>query len=120
MIDTQERIRIGIDEASNRVYLELPGPTSLIPWEVAKQIALTLLAKAQECEQIHKRKQIVMDGAILHRAGVPVGLTNNHKLQKDIIQEAKHGIGRKVPSMGIPSNAAFGVPGLKSTPPRKP
>jgi hypothetical protein len=113
MVAQLDTVRIGIDDASHQVYIELGGSAHLVPWNVAKEIALTLLGKASEAEQIAKVHQIVDDQAILHAAGTNIGLTDNPKIKKEVIKEAQWGIGRKVPKnpgMSVPSAEAYGTP----------
>ncbi len=91
----------------NRTFLELD-------WRCADELARSLTAIARKCEELERAPAIARDHAILLRAGVPIGLTDNPKIKELAVSIAAHDrdLRRYMPN-GIKSEENFGVPTIK-------
>jgi len=106
---TETKVRVGVDGARNTVFLECNGKVAMNgPREALESVARTILRKCAEAEENEKAMQIIEDGAILHKAGVSVGLSDNPQIKKEIAKEAQWGQGRKV--KGVPNKEVVGTP----------
>lgn len=65
------------------VILRIGGRDIVLPWRAADEIARALTAKAREAEEQEKAPSIARDAAILLRAGVPIGLSNDSKIRDE-------------------------------------
>lgn len=114
-------MRIGIED--NRVILETGevGQSShyvRLNWEQALQLAGALLQKGRELEAALKVHETIADGAVLFRAGVPIGLTNDPAVQKEIVKEAiNNRTLRRSNLRGVKSKAIVGVPTVRQLAP---
>lgn len=88
------------------------------PPEVAEHLARGLISLSREILNDRRLEQQILDQAILRRAGVPIGLSNNVAVQKEAAKEAQWNgkLRRFMPAMrGIPSNVLFGLPRVRSS-----
>lgn len=94
------------------VYLELDGKAFSMPWETALELASALRKVAQRAEEYAKANQLIADGAVLLRAGVPFTLSNNPAIKKEVVKEAQHNrdLRRFMKSPSISSLESWGVP----------
>lgn len=104
-----------------RVLLVSDGRAVLnVPWEAALGIGKAMVAAARKAEETAKAAEIIMDQAILTRAGAPIGLSNNPAIQKEAGKEAawNRDLRRYMPG-GVKSEEVFGTPTLKKEPPKE-
>jgi hypothetical protein len=94
------------------------GPVS---YEVADQIARESTRCARLYEERVKANEIIMDNALMQRAGANIGLSDNPKIKAETIKEALYNreLRRHLPSKdnmrgigGIQSRGAVGAPSL--------
>jgi hypothetical protein len=112
---------VQIRAEGTRVLVVSDGRAILdLPWQAALSIARGLVAVARKAEEIAKAEQIVMDQAILTRAGAPFGLSNNPDIKKEAGKEAAWNtdLRRSMPG-GVKSQEVFGTPTLKKEPPKE-
>jgi len=84
-----------------------------IHWEEGLKISKAIHTVSKFAEEFENAHKIIDDGALLLRAGVPIGLTNNPKMQDEIAIEAawNRDLRRYIrPMQGIKSEEMFGVP----------
>lgn len=95
------------------VRFDLTDRTYFFPLELAKAFRDALVAKAREAEEQEMAPQIVRDAAILARAGVPIGLSNDPKIQAEAMKEAHWNteLRRAMPG-GVKSEAILGTPSV--------
>lgn len=86
-----------------------------MPPEIARQVASLLLQKAAQADEYIHVNRIIMDQAILQRAGVPVGLSSNPKVLEAAKHEAQHNrsLRRYMPLSGIVPTSIVGTPTLR-------
>jgi hypothetical protein len=104
-----------------RVLVSINGRMpKAIPWQRADEIAKALMGNARICEENGNADKIIHDAAILARTGLPIGLTNNPKMQEEARKESMHNreIRRSnLPDIGsIPSQEVFGTPAVSRSP----
>lgn len=90
----------------------VPGMEAL-PRQAAEQIARVLLAQCRMIENTENPEKTIADQAILHRAGIPIGLTNNLKILNAAHTEAQwnRDLRRYMPNApGIKSAEMVGTP----------
>lgn len=98
------------------VYIEFKGHVMLrilrSDTEPLKAIRSALIQQARLIEEEEKNEQVTMDGALLMKHGIPLGVTDNKHIQKQIGIEAAHNPElRKVsPVVGVKSQEVFGAP----------
>lgn len=82
-----------------------------MPWEAALEAGRALIQVGRLAEEHEKASCIITDGAILFRKGIPIGLTDNPKIQEEIVKEASWGrmLRRFIPG-GIKSRVLLGKP----------
>jgi hypothetical protein len=109
---------IGVAQQGHMVLLRINGVVTEIPWDKAKLLGRALLRVGSMAEEYEKHAQIAFDQAVLLRAGVPVGLTNNPDIQKEAIVEATSNrqLRTQMPG-GIKSEEVLGVPTVRTEPP---
>lgn len=79
--------------------------------DIAAQVGDAALQCARLLEETANHEQIALDGAILLRAGLPFGLTNDPAIQAEVVQEARSNTAvRRMAGMGIPGEAILGTP----------
>lgn len=90
-----------------------------IPFKVARLVANLMKAKANFAMEQRPRvaEQIAVDSAILIRAGVPLGLSNNPKILDMAKTEAESNRDLRRYMPGIKSEVQFGTPAIKSPTP---
>jgi|GEM_PF-1735227 len=112
-------LKIGHDQ--NRVYLILDGKLIAdMPWQAALEFSQKLRYKAKLAEEFDAVNQIVSDQALLLRAGVNLGLSNDRRILDEAGKEAQWGnLRRYIPSIkGIASKEVFGTPRIIQGPPK--
>ena len=102
------------------VIVTLNGHETRMPFDAALQIAQALMSAGRAAEEIANREQIVIDQAILLRAGVPLGLTNHPALQAEAAKAAAWDstLRRQMPG-GVRSSEQFGTPTIRRHRPRR-
>lgn len=89
-----------------RDYIDLEQDT-------ARKIARMMLAGFKRLEEIEQAERIAFDGAILARAGVPIGLSSDPKIVAEVIKEAAwNTVLRKCMPGGVKSEEVWGVPSV--------
>lgn len=93
------------------VLLVLNGKVTKMPPDIAKQLAHVLRHHAAKADEYINANRIIADHALLTRAGFPVGLTDDPKMQDAVRQEAAWNseLRRALPG-GVKSTEVFGVP----------
>lgn len=117
----QMRVRIAAAEptpTAHDVRFDLPERTYFFPLALAPEFADALIAKARECDEQEHAASVVADNALLFRAGVPIGLSSDPKIQAETIKEAEHNrdLRRALPG-GIKSTVLLGTPSIVKEPP---
>lgn len=115
------RVRIAAAEPTpnaHDVRLDLPERVYFFPVALAPAFADALVAKARECDEQEHADQVVHDNAILFRAGVPIGLSNDPKIAEETVKEAVHNrdLRRALPG-GVKSTVLLGTPAIVKEPP---
>jgi len=98
-----QRVHVNIGD---RTFLELDA-------SACRDMGKALLQAAARAEEVANAPKIALDGAILLRAGVPIGLTDNPAIQEMVKVEAGHNrtLRRSMPG-GIKSTSIVGTPAL--------
>lgn len=98
----------------DKVVFIIDGKGHTIPYVQALEIARALYIKAHAAEEFAQANRIIADGALLTRLGVPIGLTNNKKMQDEIGKEAAWNtdLRRALPG-GVKSDSIVGTPAVK-------
>ncbi len=92
--------------ASDRVVLD-------VPWDVALALAEDITRQARRAEELAKAEQIILDNAVLFRAGVPIGLSNNRDIMAETVKAAQFDpLLRRHMRGGIKSQSIVGTPVL--------
>ena len=103
-----------VRQEANRVHLIINGKlVANMPWQAADELRDALRIQARAAEEHEKADQIISDGAMLLRAGVRIGLTDNPKMQQAIINEAVGNttLRRNIrPLQGVASQEILGLP----------
>lgn len=105
----------------SRVVLCIDGRRVLdVHWSKADDIARYLTRKARQAEEHEKADAIAYDGAILLRAGAPIGLTDHPKIREEVCKIAAWDSRlRRYMRRGIKATRLPGVPRLIVRPPSK-
>ena len=105
-------INARVGHKREKVLIDLDGRVFEMPWEQAKRLIRALAEHTTKAEEYAQVNQIVTDGALMQRLGVPLGLTNNPAIQKEIYRKAQvdERLRKYVPTPGIRSEAVFGAP----------
>lgn len=75
-------MKINLRPHGTKVFVNLDDKTFLeIDWRSADELATALRACARKCEEQEKAEQIAKDAGLLLRAGVPIGLTSDPRIQ---------------------------------------
>lgn len=82
-----ERIQIAHD-GNGKVILTINGRATILPVDVADRVARGLTRKAREAEELIQVNRIIMDNALMQRAGANIGLSDNPKIKDESIKEA--------------------------------
>lgn len=116
-------LRLTVRRENTNVLLLIGGElVAEWPWEAAKEIAKAIRVQALRAEEQAKAEQIIMDQAILTRAGAPFGLTNRPDLLKAAANEAawNRNLRRYIRGKaagGIETRAIVGAPTIIRHPP---
>lgn len=105
----------------NRVQVIIEGKLAMdLHWQDADRFWMAVRSIARKAEEYEKREQVVFDGAALFRAGVPIGLTDNPVLKKQVAHEGQYNdtLRRHLPG-GVKSKGVVGTPAVKKHPPPK-
>ena len=95
------------------VQLILNGKLILeIPYEQALELAPAIRGCALKAEEWVEAERIAMDGAILLRAGVPLGLSDHPAIKNEVVKLAvsDRSLRRRMPA--IKSTALVGAPAI--------
>ena len=97
----------------------LSGTAWVLPRKLAESFRADLISKARDAEEQEKAPQIAYDAAILHRAGFPVGLSNDPTIKEEALKESQHNreLRRALPIVGVRSGEVLGTPTIESKPP---
>ncbi len=109
-----------IRQNGTNVQIIYEGRCIEMPWQAALEIASQMHRIAKMAEAEDKHEGLIMDTAILHRAGSPVGLSDDPRIKAEARKEAQwnRDLRRYMPAPSIASKEVFGVPVIKQTPPR--
>jgi hypothetical protein len=104
----------------DQVIITINGNETRLPYDVALAISRALESVGRAAEEVACREQIIMDQAIVLRAGAPFGLTSHPALQAAAAREAAWNstLRRQMPG-GVRSAEQLGVPAVRRAPPRK-
>ncbi len=98
----------------DRVCILINGKLSAdLPAEVALQVGAGLIAHGRSIMNDRDPEKQIIDQAILNRAGIAIGLTDNPKVLKEAFKEAQWNtdLRKKMPhAKGIPSSEVVGTP----------
>lgn len=84
-----------------------------MPWDAALEFTRAMRGVARLAETYAKANAVIIDHAILLRAGVPIGLTDGEKFHDEVAKEAAHNrdLRRYMPG-GVKSKAIVGTPSV--------
>jgi len=103
-----------VRQDGEKVQLFIGGKLHELPWEAALELSAALRSVGKLAEAEAKHEGIILDTAILHRAGVPMGFSDDPRVKAEAKKEAQWGKLRKyMPMPSIPSREVFGTPTLK-------
>lgn len=113
--ETKERCNIARRENAPSVLMF----GTEVPPGVATLLSNTMIAKANLAIETRPKvaERLAVDGAILLRAGVPLGLTNHPKILAMTKTEAESNRDLRRHMSGIKSEVQFGTPAIKSPTP---
>lgn len=109
-----------IRHEGTRVLLFLNGRlVADMEWRAADMLARALIVQARKAEEEAQAERIILDDALLFRAGFPLGLTNRPDLTREVYKEAawNSDLRRYLPG-GIRSRERFGTPTIIKHPPK--
>lgn len=115
MIRVPKLQQVTVRREGARVVLVAEGRAVLdLPWQAADRLAAALRAKAREAEEQDRAPQVARDAAILLRAGAPLGLTSDPRIQAEAGRLAAWDseLRRYMPG-GIRSTAMPGLPAVR-------
>lgn len=100
-----------------KVVLSIDGRRIVMPPEVALKLSQHLYHRAKKAEEYRDANRIIMDQAILQRAGAPLGLSLNRKIQEEARKEAQWNsdLRRYMPLRGIEPRAIIGTPTIRKS-----
>lgn len=102
------------------VLMDINGRSMAIPWEAALEMAKHLRNNAKRAEEYAKADQVIMDNAILHRAGSFIGLSHNRDIIKETVKEAAWNSDlRRYMRGGVKAQGIVYPPGLYKHPVKK-
>lgn len=83
-----------------------------LPWDAALEVSRETYIRARAAEEIAKADAVIMDQAIVQRAGMQFGMTNNRDIQVEAMKEAVHNplLRRHMPT--IKSQEILGAPSV--------
>jgi hypothetical protein len=103
---------VRVRQERDRVLLIKDGQLVLdLPWQTGVELAKALHVKAKVAEEYSQANRIILDQAVLFRAGAPFGLTRHAGMLKESIKEAlfNRKLRRYMP-YGIKSESVVGTP----------
>jgi len=74
-------------EGTNVLLISNGKLVSIMPWQAAIAVSQAILSKAKQAEEIANAANVIHDNAILHRAGVGIGLSSNSKIVEETKKE---------------------------------
>lgn len=113
-LSTKTQIR---QEGANVMVIENGKTVAIWPWHIADVVARAITMKARQAEEIAKAEQIIMDNAIIHRAGLPFGLSNHPKILQETKKEALYNRNLRRYMPNIKTNELVFTPVIRSLPP---
>jgi hypothetical protein len=112
---------VRIVQNRGRVLLLVDGRlVADMPWQAADNTAAAFRSVARKAEEWDSAERIIADQALLHRIGVPLGLTDHPLLQREAVKMAQsdRALRRYLPG-GVRSKEVFGTPKLIQKPPQE-
>ena len=109
-----------VRQDDERVLLIVNGRCVLNqPWDGALEIGRALIAQGRRAEEIAKAAGVILDHAILVRAGVPIGLAVDPRIREEAEKTAvsDSSLRRYMPG-GVKSKSSVGAPSVKRHRPR--
>ena len=90
-----------------------------VPYQVGFELSRRFTMAAKQAEEVAHSEELVTDSAILLRAGIPIGLTDNEKIKDEAVKEAvsSRELRRAMPG-GVKSKEQFGKPTIVQSSPR--
>lgn len=83
--------RLVIRQEGNEVTILFNGKfLSRMPWDKALAFSTAVRIQALRAEEVDKAQLIVADQALLTRHGIPIGLSNNPKINAEAFRESQH------------------------------
>lgn len=107
-----------IADEGGTVVLVLNGKRMCdMPPDIAKQVSQLLYQKATLADEYINANRIIMDQAIMQRAGVPFGLSSNRKIQDAARCEAQWNtsLRKSMPIRGVEPKGIVGAPSLRKS-----
>lgn len=115
------REAISIRQEGERVLLIKDGRLILdLPWQAALEVARAIHQKAKLAEQLACADKLIIDQAILLRAGAPFGLSSHPLILRESVREAltNRQLRRYLPG-GVKSKEIVGQPAIIQHQPKK-
>lgn len=118
-----KQLDVRLDEAGGHVVILSEGrEAARFPvGEVAERVAKAILIQSKRGEEVLNAENIILDNAILLRAGASIGLSNHPKIREETAKEAvsNRNLRRYMPG-GVRGRTMFGTPTIiKHDPPAK-
>ena len=102
---------IGVRHDNGRVVLILNGDKGLaMPWQKSDEVIRALRQVTREAEEYCKANQIIADNALMQRAGLPIGLSDNPIIKDESIKAALYDRDLR---RAIPNQVAAGLGQIK-------
>ena len=101
-----------VNTEGHQVIVNINDDTYLVlQWDKAEEVARAIMACARRAEEVAKASIIARDAAILLRAGVPLGLSNDPRIVEEAVKQAIHDrdLRRYLPG-DVKSSEVVGVP----------
>ena len=118
----REELRIRAEERTggSRVLLIQDGVVKLdLPWQMVDHVCRAMKEKAKLAEAADSRGPIIADQALLAAHGVPLGLTDDPRMQKEALKQAET-LRSYYNIRGAEPTEIVGVPALRQSPPSSP
>jgi len=71
-----------------RVLLVVDGKGVLIPWQQSDELATALVVMARKAEEQDDADRIIFDNALIQRAGMPIGFSDDPKIKDATVNTA--------------------------------
>lgn len=106
-----------IRHENGKVLFVIDGKGYRIPWEYADVLSRGFTMAARKAEEYCRANAIIMDNALMQRAGLPIGLSDHPVIKQESIKEALHNrrlrtSGAKAGIESIKSRGVVGSPSL--------